>query len=241
MPPTPIPATRRAKCYEALTVDQAINLTNAFQFSEATSRPLNAQLNINWDQLRDLSPADCHQGQGVFLKAMAQWLVRHDHPTAFLWVNENSREKGTHTHLMLHLQGSLKDRKETMLALRGYLNAKFGAINRRITQADGRVTWANAIDAKWAMDTEAQRQGALRYRLKGLDQTADWQGVRIAEALGIEDRGPQGIITSKRCGLSQMISEKARAAGGWAEIRNLTGLHRCLHPLAPFGDASEDF
>jgi hypothetical protein len=89
---------------------------------------------------------------------------------------------------------------------------------------------------EYGAKTATMRAGALRYVCKGIDQAAyryvGWSGETeyIAAALGILDKGPQGIIKIKRCGTSQNIGLAARREAGWREIRDLFSLERLFNP-----------
>jgi hypothetical protein len=89
---------------------------------------------------------------------------------------------------------------------------------------------------RFGANTVQMRAGLLRYILKGIDASAfRYTGLAgetesIAEALGIQFSGNQGLINIKRSGTSQNIGLKARRDADWVEVRDLPALRRILVP-----------
>ena len=104
-------------------------------------------------------------------------------------VRERSRGVGRHTHILVHL-GSRPEALSNQLSV--YLSEKFlfGPEGVKITHG------------RFGANTAQMRAGLLRYILKGIDASAfRYTGLAgetesIAEALGIQFSGNQGLITS---------------------------------------------
>ncbi len=217
----------------ALDLDQVRALVNAAAFAQAQGRPLVAGLTLTWRLMDGFAEQAWPAAQTRVFDHMSRWLRRREIVPAFAWIRERVPGRGAHTHLLLHLPR----RGTAGLAeqLRGYLAGAFGF--RDGATASGRAERGVAVSCgRFGAWTPKMRAGQLRYCLKGLDPTAfryvgqAGETENIGAALGIEHRGPQGLIAVKRCGASQNIGPAARRRAGWTEVRDLAGLRRILHP-----------
>jgi hypothetical protein len=204
-------------------MDQLKNLVNAFAFAESNFLPLNGGLVVIWRHCPFYNQSNWSELQTTSFSHLAKFLQRQSIIATFVWTRERATGHGAHTHILLHLG-------ETPMAvcrtLRDELmrKFKFAPSGLHISMGD------------FGMRTSQMRAGHLRYLLKGFDHgISRYTGIgaeteKLADVLGIQDRGSQGIIEMKRCGTSQNIGIAARRAAGWREVNDLTGLHRILYP-----------
>ncbi len=228
-----LPKRPRTDRRRALDLDQVRALVNAAAFAQAQGHPLVAGLTLTWRLMDGFAEQAWPAAQVRVLDSMSKWLRRRGIVPTFVWVRERVPGRGAHTHLLLHL--SRDDTAGLAEQLRGYLAGAFGF--RDEAAPSGRAERGVAVSrGRFGAWTPAMRAGLLRYCLKGLDPAAfryvgqAGETENIGAALGIEHRGPQGLIAVKRCGTSQNIGPTARRLAGWAEVRDLAGLRRILHP-----------
>lgn len=212
-----------------LVLDQVRQLVNAACFAESESRPLNALLTLRWGDVEGFTSDRWPEAQTKLFDRMARWLSVRGIAPAFVWVRERVPGVGAHTHAIVHLGPQ-------PLAVAAALTAYLGPAGRFRT-ADG----VNLALGRFGAMTPESRAGLQRYVAKGLDhrlwryRSPDGESENLGAALGLDHRGSQGIITIKRCGVSQSIGPKARAICGWQEVRDVSGLRRLLHPSESTG------
>ena len=93
----PRPSPRHRYPSAGLTANQCANLQAAARFADATGRPLNRFVSVR------LSAAGMLEH---WLKWFRDWLHRHGHQAAYLWVREGT--SGDHAHILLHLPAGLR-------------------------------------------------------------------------------------------------------------------------------------
>jgi hypothetical protein len=215
--PRKVPTNRK----RALDLDQARGLINSFAFAETKQTPLNAHLTVSWRHAHGFEESDLARMQTRLLDRLARFLRRHDIAWTCVWVRERTPGHGLHTHILLHL-GSVPSK---------LARAMGEFVHKSMGLAPG---GACLRTAQFGPGTLRMRLGLLKYILKGLDQSAykylGWSGQKlsIAEALGIEDRGPQGTVDMKRCGVSENLGPAERRRAAWTERRDLAALRLVL-------------
>ena len=145
---------------------------------------------------------------GRFIDLMTKALARHGSRTAVLWVHENApgkkHKKGGHCHLLVHVPAQLVP--VVMARQRGWLRI----ITGRPYIAG--LIYSKPIGGRLGLEVgnpelyAANMQVALDYLLKGASPEA-------AANFGLHKLMPGGHVLGKRCGTSQNIAAKARAAG----------------------------
>lgn len=204
----------------AIALPQARNLINAASFARRQGWPLNTSITITWPKTPLFTGANWAALQGRVFDFLGRYLKRRGIPVAFVWTRERARGMGPHTHCLLHLG---PNPTAITFRLKAYLDRKFSFATRGV--------WIDAADTGLGSGMQA---GALRYALKGVDHAAfryvGLERENIAGALGLRDRGPQGIIKIKRAGCSRTIDAATRRRAGWREWRSLDDLRSALDP-----------
>jgi hypothetical protein len=79
------------------------------------------------------------------------------------------------------------------------------------------------------------QMGALRYACKALDHRAfkyqGFESVNIADTLGIQHIGTDGVIKAKRAGWTENIGPTARRRADWCELRHIDQLAAAFNPV----------
>lgn len=133
---------------------------------------------------------------------------------------------GLHTHLgihvPLHVFPFLKGKLERFIP--GFAEDRH-ILQVHTDQGDDRPKF------NW---TATQRAGQFRYMFKGMDHraTIDLDGVRtnLGDAIGIEHRGQQGVVSYKRVGVSHSLGPIARERGGYVDVASPAALRAALYP-----------
>jgi hypothetical protein len=218
-----------------MTSPQAIELINASAYSSKIGCSLTAHVTIHWamssafsESSAIISPRKQMAFQGDLFEKAIKWLKRRGlKKVAYTWTREWATQKHIHTHWRLNLPGHLwVEFKEFLLCSGNFSRDKIGLKGEAI-RITGGSTWRKR-GAKGAK-TAGERTGQLLYVLKALKPTTRLPGTTdgVFDPLGIgtEQSLP---IRGKRCGTSQTISPKARADGGWQDIRDWAALDAML-------------
>ena len=157
-------------------------------FADHLALPLNRFVTVDWES------AECvgrmQDIQGRFLERMGKWLRYRNVTRAYLWVIENERVKGLHSHILVHVPSE-------------YLSD----FNRNVPAwVDGDID-QSTVDVRRTRYWEGPSRlsgikGRLRYILKGGD--AD------VSVLHNVNQMHQGTVVGKRCGTSQSLGAKSR-------------------------------
>ncbi|KPF88610.1 hypothetical protein IP81_17905 [Novosphingobium sp. AAP83] len=140
---------------------------------------------------------------GRFTDLLSIAMARHGSATAWIWVHENSDQKGGHCHLLVQVPANLVAVLTKLQ--RGWL--------RRLTANPyrKRVIHSKPIGGRLGLEVGnvelhmVNLEAAVAYILKGAcPQVALHFGILLLE--------PGGKIIGKRCGTSQNIGQKARNA-----------------------------
>ena len=171
-----------------ISLKAAENLIMAAGVADQMDLPLNRFVTVDWES------AECvgrmQDIQGLFLERMSKWLKYRNVIPAYLWVIEDGRVKGLHSHILVHVPSEdLSDFKRKVPAwVDGDIDKS--TINIQRTPYRDSPSRLNGI------------KGRLRYILKGGD--AD-----VSVLLNVNQKH-QGTVIGKRCGTSQNIGVKAR-------------------------------
>lgn len=194
---------RADRVSHALAAAQIANLGAAERHAAAIGLPFTRMLTIHWEAA-GLPLEGIAKATGRFTDLLRKALARHGSETAWVWVHENGEGKGGHCHLLAHVPAELVPLVAALQ--RGWL--------RRITGNPyrARVIHSKPIGGRLGLEVgnpdlhAVNAQAALAYVLKGASP-------KVASQFGLERLEPGGRIVGKRCGTSQNIGPKARAAG----------------------------
>lgn len=188
----------------ALNDNQVENLIVAARHATAISLPLTRMITIHWEAA-GVALDHMATATGKYLDLLTKALRRWGSATAWLWVHEAGAGKGGHCHMLIHVP-------ESLVAKVSRFQKKW---LRRITNRPYRkgVIKSKPIGGLLGLETRnpdlhaANLETVVEYLLKGADDDAIAKfGLRRIEA--------GGQIVGKRCGTSQNIGPKARAAWG---------------------------
>ncbi|HEY0959757.1 MAG TPA: hypothetical protein VGE05_10875 [Novosphingobium sp.] len=186
----------------SLTAAQIGNLKAAERHAEKIGLPFTRMISIHWEAA-GVPLAGMAKATARFTDLMAKAIARNKHRTAWLWTHENCGPKGGHCHLLAHVPADLVP---VLMALqRGWL--------RRITGKPyrARVIHSKPIGGRLGLEAgnpdlhAVNLEAALAYVLKGASPEAVSQ-------FALDRLEPGGRVIGKRCGTSQNIGAKARAA-----------------------------
>jgi len=195
---------RADRVSEALTIAQVANLQAAVAHADKIGLPFTRMITIHWERT-GLPLAMMAKATGHYLDYLAKALARHGSATAWAWVHENGPNKGGHAHILVYVPADLVPMLTKLQ--RGWL--------RRITGAPYRakVILSRPIGGRLGVEVASpdlhaiNLAEALDYVLKGAD-------IETHRQLDLQRQEPGGRIIGKRCGVSQNIGPKARAARG---------------------------
>jgi len=171
-----------------ISLKAAENLIMAAGVADQMDLPLNRFVTVDWES------AECvgrmQDIQGLFLERMSKWLKYRNVIPAYLWVIEDGRVKGLHSHILVYVPSEhLSDFKRKVPAwVDGDIDKS--TINIQLTPYGDSPSRLNGI------------KGRLRYILKGGDE-------EVSSLMGVNLKH-QGTVIGKRCGTSQNIGVKAR-------------------------------
>lgn len=188
----------------ALTTKQVGQIAAAALHASEIGLPFTRLVTVHWEAA-GLPLTGMAKATGRYLDLLAKAITRHHHQTAWLWVHENAggHEKGGHAHVLAHVPPDLVSRLTALQ--RGWLRRITGQPYRaRVIHSKpigGRLGLESGNPVLHAINLDA----ALVYVLKGASPEA-------ASQFGLERLEPGGRVIGKRCGTSQNIGSKARAA-----------------------------
>ena len=85
---------------------KAIELIEAAQRALAIGLPFNRHLTVHWAKA-NLSDAEAAAATGRMIKLICDWARKHGGKVVHAWVRENGPDKGTHSHILLHIPQGL--------------------------------------------------------------------------------------------------------------------------------------
>ena len=192
-------ATRES---HALSGAHVGNLVGASIHADAIGLPFTRMITVHWEAA-GVALDDIARATGRFIDMLSKTLARHGNTTAWLWVHENGDRKGGHCHLLAHVPAALVGIVTRLQ--KGWLRTITGNLYRaRVIKSvpiGGRLGLEGSNPALHVINRDA----ALYYLLKGADEAT-------ATAFGLDRLEAGGRIIGKRCGTSQNIGAKARAA-----------------------------
>ncbi|QCO16191.1 hypothetical protein D3869_13660 [Azospirillum brasilense] len=166
---------------------------------------------------------------------MNRWLRRNNIVPTYIWTLEAVRKRSVtdlltkhrvHMHLAVHVPKKLF--AEFIINFNSFVPGHTG--NQHITYFER----DQGDDTPKFYFHPNQRLGGILYRLKGVDHTLTFYGPsgpeNFAAHLGIQHRGMQGVIRTKRAGVSHSLGFRQRLRAGWDEETTPDGLAALLQP-----------
>lgn len=170
-----------------ISLARAEPIVHAALHALRTERPLNRFITIGFEA--GGCPVRTIEALGQFLKSGSDWLRWKGAPVAYVWVIENPPAIDEHAHVLIHVPDNL--------------SAGFTRLQRGWLARTGTTCWRGIIHTEKVMPSHEALTGVLRYVLKGGD-------AETRKIFGIEDRGRQGHVEGKRCGMSGSLGASAR-------------------------------
>ncbi len=198
-----------------LSPRQVRELINSHAFAEYTGLPLTAVVTIRWQDTVGWRDSLFQPRMTHLTHSMGRWLsYEAGVPPVYQWIAENtpfnpsSQNHGLHAHMRVHVPfPAIWD------FIRAFPQWVAGAKDRP------NIIFFSGGEHPFRASRRA-RIGTLKYYLKGA-------GAMVRNQLGIDDRGPQGIIYGQRCRVSHSIGREARGKAGfqnlhaWPDLRNV--------------------
>jgi hypothetical protein len=178
-----------------ISMRQATNIMEAVAFARLTGLPLVAHLTIHWS----LTDAGDDPNGTLFAnlrEGLHKWLDRRGIVFAGAWARERQcggQSDVEHCHLLFHLPMAYRSTER--------LNRVKEAILRLVGRHGGEITDERAVDLTIWPDPDG------KYLIKGGGPKV-WEKFRVRK----EHRRLQGLISGKRCGVTENIGEAARDA-----------------------------
>ena len=202
-----------------LTVEQVINLLNAVAFSNSIGHPLLVQITVIWAHFDGFSEDKLGPMTTRLFDRTGKWLRKRGIELRAVWTRERGHQKGHHLHALVNVP------IKRIHDLNAYLQQAF-----RISTGGLRFKFG-----QFGMRSLRMQMGALRYACKALDHRAfKYQGfvsVNIADTLGIQHIGTDGVIKAKRAGWTENIGPTARRRADWRELRHIDQLAAAFNPV----------
>jgi hypothetical protein len=188
---------------------QAANFVDAVLYANDNDLALNRHLTILWDG--NAVGDRIQREQTRFLERMSKWLKYRGVSPAYAWVIERGRERGLHSHVLVHVPAVhfIAFRRR----LRAWLGSTGASSNTKITTV------------RYRPDNMRGIAGLVRYLLKGIAPSH-------AATLGIKPVA-EGNVFGERVGTCQRIGRKARNCDGWMRDPRLTAFPSATEQVHP--------
>lgn len=180
-----------ARLSRHITQAQARNLFEAIEFAYGLGLPLNRLTTILWQEADVVGRIQ--DAQARLLERMRKWMQYRGAQPAFVWVVENGREMGLHTHILLHVPSEHLAAWKRMLPVWVDGDVQRKTIHvKTIPYPKGPKAGLNSV------------KGVRKYLAKGISSQS-------AANFGIVPQ-EQGSVVGKRVGTSQNLGPAARSA-----------------------------
>lgn len=195
-----------------LNAYQFANLYSAVAFANTLGLVMNVHVSITWGLLgiHNHTEAAITLTDRV-LKPLRQWHQNGRGQFAWLYVHENGRTHGFHTHLMFAIPDDLRPAFRLWLRLRLSALCRHGSTPKEACHITAPPS--DRIGRQWRY---------FQYLTKGLDGSDElparvgWQShVRIGDLISQPLENPGDVRCKKKCGVSNLIGVKARQTAGF--------------------------
>ncbi len=200
-----------------LTVAQAKDLYGAVAYANTLGLVMNCHVSITWGLLGILDHTEAANAlTHRVIKALRQWYTDHTgrDQLAWLYVHENGRIHGFHTHLMLAIPNDLR------LAFRDWMESRLSDVCRLDSMSD--EAWhvtappSDPIGRQWTY---------FQYLIKGIDENGvlparvGWNShIPVSRLIKFGLENPGDVRCRKKCGVSNLIGAKARQTAGFRSL-----------------------
>jgi hypothetical protein len=200
-----------------LNATQFTNLYSAVAFANTLGLVMNVHVSITWGLLgiHDHTEAAIILTERV-LKPLRMWYAYQTGRDQFTWiyVHENGRNHGFHTHLMFAIPNDLQPAFRRWLRLRLSALCRHGSIPKEACHITAPPS--DRIGRQWRY---------FQYLTKGLDGSDElparvgWQShVRVGDLISQPLENPGDVRCKKKCGVSSLIGVKARQTAGFRSL-----------------------
>jgi len=200
-----------------LTITQVNDLYSAVAYANTLGLVMNCHVTITWGLLgiNDHTVAANALTHRV-IKALRQWYKDHTgrDQLAWLYVHENGRIHGFHTHLMLAIPNDLR------LAFSEWLESRLSDVCRLDSMPD--EAWhvtappSDPIGRQWRY---------FQYLIKGIDENdviparvGGHSHIPVSRLINCEIANPGDVQCRKKCGVSNLIGVKSRQSAGFRSL-----------------------
>ncbi|WP_206951012.1 hypothetical protein [Trinickia acidisoli] len=201
-----------------LTASQCVDLYSAVAFANSIGLLMDVHVSITWGLLGIEDHSEAAKAlRYEFFKHLHDW-YRHKvpggRPFVWLYVHEDGRTHGFHTHILTAIPNELRP------AFRKWVEARLTAISR----ADG--LHKDAFEIRAAPSDPIYRQWCwLQYLLKSVSATAEVSSVvgtspfaRVAQLILSRRGRPGNVRCKKKCGVSNAIGKQSRRKAGFRSL-----------------------
>ncbi len=202
---------------QRLTVAQVTDLYSAIAYANTLGLVMNCHVSITWGLLGVLDHTEAANAlTHRVIKALRQWFQEHTgrDQLAWLYVHENGRIHGFHTHLMLAIPNNLR------MAFREWLKSRLLHVCRLDSMPE--EAWhvtappSDPIGRQWIY---------FQYLIKGIDENetlpsrVGWHShIPISRLIKFGVENPGDVRCRKKCGVSNLIGTKARQRAGFRSL-----------------------
>ncbi|MBI5162890.1 MAG: hypothetical protein HY985_03205 [Magnetospirillum sp.] len=194
-------------------------LLNALAFAGEMGRWPRWHVTLIWRHCAGFIPGKWAERQTKLIVQLQRWLRRHGVEPLYLWVRENGRQKGPHTHIFITCPDRVIPALPPFLVRAGRFTSGGVHVNTQPSNAHSR------------------RMGLMKYWLKGMNcrdfRYVFGEGtVNVMDVLGVEHRGDMLPVEIKRAGVCHRLGPAARRQAGWREMCHLSDLGHYLNSRA---------
>jgi hypothetical protein len=200
-----------------LTAAQAKDLYGAVAYANTLGLVMNCHVSITWGLLGILDHTEAANAlTHRVIKALRQWYKDHTgrDQLAWLYVHENGRIHGFHTHLMLAIPNDLR------MAFREWLKSRLSNVSRLDSMPE--EAWHVTAPPS---DPIGRQSIYIQYLTKGIDEKAELPSrvgrnshIPISRLIKFEVENPGDVRCRKKCGVSNLIGVKARQRAGFRSL-----------------------
>ena len=200
-----------------LTAAQFNDLYSAVAYANTLGLVMNCHVSITWGLLGILDHTEAANAlTHRVIKALRQWYKDHTgrDQLAWLYVHENGRIHGFHTHLMLAIPNDLR------MAFREWLKSRLSDVCRLDSMPD--EAWHITAPPS---DPIARQWRYFLYLTKGIDENdmlpsrVGWHShIPVSRLINVGLENPGEVRCRKKCGVSNLIGVKARQRAGFRSL-----------------------
>jgi len=195
-----------------ITEEDFASLYAAVAFAETFQLLLDTHVSITWELLGCHTREEVKQGFESFTSRFRAWCRARKFPAAYVYVHENGKTRGPHTHMLVHIPGPvLSYRRDFRRWVSSYAKRNRGhsAPNAiRVTGPSCETPWV-----QWLL---------FNYLVKGYDREAvvrsaarapGGREIRLGDLIAFHWQDPGPIVIPKHVGASRSLDVEQRKIG----------------------------